>query len=451
MVKVVKNVSVVCGAKWGDEGKGKVASLLAKDADIVIRATGGNNAGHTVIYNGKKLPLHLVPGGIAYPQTTAIIGPGVFVDPVILISEIKMLEELGIPDIDSRLKISGRAHVIFPYHKSMDELQEALKKNPVGTTKRGIGPAVEDKARRVGIRMYDLLLDVEKLKEKIEEAIILYNYNFKYVNMLSSVVDAAELAEEYSLYGKELKKYIVDVFPIISDAISDEEKKIVIEGAQAFKLDPDYGDYPMNTSASCIPAASIAGAGVPVTALKEIILVDKAYNSRVGNGPFPTEEPSSVSESKDDVPRNGPLVGDVIREFGNEFGTTTNRPRRCGWIDIPILYTAAKSVGADYLCINHLDTLGKIGMCLGYIKICIGYKYRGKVIPYYPDDTDLTGEIPKPIYLSIEGGWEIDSSCKDYESLPNLAKSFIRMVEYGADIPVKYIGIGPENEDIIIR
>ena len=449
---IYRNVRVVCGAKWGDEGKGKIASFFAKNSSLVVRATGGSNAGHTVIYRGVKLPLHLVPGGITYPNTTAIIGPGVLIDPTVLLEEIRILKDTGIPNVDARLKISGRAHVIFPYHKDMDQLHENLKKHPVGTTRRGIGPAVVDKANRIGIRMYDLLLDTNALREKIEEAVVLHNQNFINNDMKECVADPEKLAVEYHDYGEKLKPYITDIFPIIADAVQQSEKSIVVEGAQALRLDPDHGDYPMNTSSSCVPAASLSGGSLPLTSLKEIVLVDKAYNSRVGNGPFPTEQPTATIDEAGDIKTDvEPLVGDIIRELGLEYGTTTNRPRRCGWMDCVILNTAAYSIGANYLCINHLDTLGKIGLKIGYVKLCIEYLYQGKFISYYPDNMNLTGEIPTPIYITLDGGWEIKSTCRNYNDLPEQAKMFIKLVEHYSGIPVKYIGIGPKNDDLIIR
>ena len=445
-----KNITVIVGTKWGDEGKGKIASREAKDAKLVIRATGGNNAGHTVIYKGTKLPLHLIPGGISYPNTICIIGPGVVLDLEVLLSEIELLKNTGIPNIDERLKISGRSHVILPYHKELDVLYENMKKHPVGTTKRGIGPSYADKSNRTGIRMYDLLLPTSKLEEKIEEAIKPHNQLFKSNNMESSIADAKSLAEEYHLLGEKLEKYITDISPIISDAI-DNNEKIVVEGAQAFRLDLDHGDYPMVTSSNPVVAGTLCGAALPPQALNVVIGVDKAYNSRVGNGPFPTELPASIDENGNVIKDTKPLEGDIIRDLGHEYGTTTKRPRRCGWMDCPILRSAKYTSGIDYLCLNHLDTLGEIGLKLGYIKVCTSYEYKGKIINHYPDDINLSGEIPKPIYETIIGGWKLDSSCKDYNDLPDLAKKFIEIVEKASGIPVKYLGTGPANDDLIVR
>lgn len=451
--KMHKCVTVVVGTKWGDEGKGKIASAEAKDANLVIRATGGNNAGHTVIYNGKKLALHLVPGGIVYPQTTCIIGPGVVIDPLVLTDEIATLESYGITDIESRLKISGRAHVIFPYHRHLDQLHESLKKNPVGTTNRGIGPCYADKDTRIGIRMYDLLLPPSKLEEKMREATTLHYEAFKAHNMKEYIMDISMLSQAYHICGEDLKPFICDVDPIIHDAI-EQSQKIVVEGAQAFRLDIDHGDYPMVTSSNPVTAGTLCGAALPPQAVKEVIGVCKAYDSRVGNGPFPTEQGSSLegmNNANSTVPLVSMPVGDIIRELGHEYGTTTGRPRRCGWMDAVILRSAKYTCGIDYLCINHLDTLGEIGLKLGEVLICTSYIYQGKSIDYFPDDIDLTGEIPTPCYLTIDGGWKIKKSCKCYKDLPKKAREFIKIVEEVSGIPVKYIGIGPANEDLIIR
>ena len=443
-----KCVTVIIGTKWGDEGKGKIASREAKNAKLVIRATGGNNAGHTVVYNNNKLALHLIPGGIVYSQTTCMIGPGVVIDPEVLLSEIKLLKKNGIPNIFNRLKISGRAHVILPYHKDLDELHENLKEHPVGTTKRGIGPCYSDKDNRVGIRMYDLLLPEKELKKKIYEAVKLHNLAFKQNGMEYCVVNPNELAKTCCDYGNNLRHYITDIDPIIAEAI-DNNDKIVVEGAQAFRLDLDHGDYPMVTSSNPVASGTLCGAGLPPQAVKTVIGIDKAYNSRVGNGPFPTELPASIDENGNVIKNTTPLEGDVIRDLGHEYGTTTGRPRRCGWMDAIILRSAHYTCGIDYLCINHLDTLGEIGLKLGHVKVCTGYLYQGKEINYYPDDIGLTGEVPEPIYETLEGGWSIDSSIETFEDLPGKAKEFIRIVEAISGIPVKYVGTGPANDDLI--
>lgn len=443
-----RNVTAVVGCKWGDEGKGKIASRVAKESNIVIRATGGSNAGHTVVFNGKKLALHLVPGGITYPNKTGIIGPGTVIDPKVLLDEIALLKDCGVSDIENRLKISGRAHVVFPWHKDLDELHESVKQNPIGTTKRGIGPTYSDKATRKGIRIYDLLLPVEELEKKIREDVFLHNQLFSANNMEECTVNPEEIAPVFSEYGKMLKPYVTDVLPIYINAIKNNDK-IVIEGAQACRLDNDDGEYPDVTSSHPVASGCLLGAGLPPQILKLVIGVDKAYNTRVGNGPFPTELPSSIDKNGNLIPGHTKMEGDVIRELGYEYGATTGRPRRCGWMDAVMLRNAKYNCGVDVLCINHLDTLGKIGMELGYVKVCVAYSYMGHTIDYYPDDTKLTNIIPEPIYETIEGGWEITKSMKTFDELPESAKKFVEIVERISEIPVKFVGIGPANDDII--
>ena len=444
-----KCVTVIIGTKWGDEGKGKIAARESKDARYVVRATGGNNAGHTVIWQGKKLALHLIPGGIASnPIATAIIGPGTVIDPEVLIQEIEMLNKSGVPHIRERLKISGRAHVIFPYHKDLDALYEKCKKHPIGTTKRGIGPCYADKINRIGVQLYDLLLPEKDLREKIDESIFIHNQLFKLNNMSECIVNSENVAILYHQYARLLKPYITDIFPILRQAI-DNNEKIVVEGAQAFRLDLDHGDYPMVTSSNPVSSGTLCGAGLPPQALKTVIGIDKAYNSRVGNGLFPTELPSSIDKNGCLIAGSQQLEGDIIRELGHEYGTTTKRPRRVGWMDAVILNSAKTQCGIDYLCLNHMDTLGEIGKKLGYIKICTNYQYQGRTIDYFPDNINLTGNIPKPIYHTFDGGWTIDNSCTSYKTLPSKAKDFIRIVESVSGIPVKFIGTGPANDDII--
>ncbi len=443
-----KNVTVVVGSKWGDEGKGKIASREAKNAKLVIRATGGSNAGHTIVYNGVTLALHLIPSGIVYPQSTAIIGPGTVVDPQILLIEIKMLEQMEIPNIHERLKISGKAHVVFPWHKYLDELHETVKKHPIGTTKRGIGPAYADKASRKGLRIYDLLLPVDEIEKKIYENVYLHNQLFIANGMDECVVNPHEAAVQFSIYGNQLRHYVTDITPLCTEAISNNEK-IVIEGAQAYRLDNDDPEYPNVTSSHPVTCGAILGAGLPPQALKISIGVDKAYNTRVGNGPFPTELPSSIGEDGNIIENHPVMEGDIIRELGYEYGATTGRPRRCGWMDAVMLRSAKYGCGIDVLCINHLDTLGKIGNKIGYVKVCVAYTYMGKTISFYPDDTSLTHEIPSPIYETIEGGWEITSDMKSFTDLPEKAQQFVKIVERVSEIPVKFVGIGPANDDII--
>lgn len=443
------NAIIVIGGKWGDEGKGKITSRFSKNANLVIRGTGGANAGHTIVFDGKKIALHLVPGGIVYPQTTCLIGQGVVVDIPILLKEIEDLEAMGVPNVKKRLRITGRAHVVFPYHKELDKLYEHFKKNPVGTTKRGIGPTYMDQDSRTGLRMYELLLPVDDLEQLICEAVTPHNQLFKANGMEECVVDPVALAEKYHEYGKILEPMIErNPDGLTSDAYR-KGKKVVVEGAQAYRLDKFNGDYPDVTASNCVTTGTLTGSHLSYKMVKDVIVVVKAYDSRVGNGPFPTELPAHVANDKV-IPYDEPFEGDVIRERCHEYGATTGRPRRVGWFDAVITKTSKDVLGADYLCVNHIDTIGEVGLELGRIKMCVAYDYQRKKISYYPDDMRLTAELPTPIYEEFEG-WKIPKDVKRFNDLPEAAKKYIKRIEEVTDIPVKYIGIGPDNEDLIVR
>jgi adenylosuccinate synthase len=447
------NAVIVVGGKWGDEGKGKITSRFSKDADLVIRGTGGANAGHTIVYNGKKIALHLVPGGIVYPQTTCLIGQGVVIDVPILLKEIEELEEIGVPYVRKRLKISGRAHIVFPYHKDLDALYEKFKDNPVGTTKRGIGPAYMDQDCRTGIRLYDLLMPEEELERLIKEAVKPHNQLFL-VNSEDEpdkcYVIPKALAKEYHEYGKILQPMLVKNPDGLTSKAYREGKKVVVEGAQAYRLDKFYGDYPDVTSSNCVTTGTLTGAHLSTKMVDKVIVVVKAHDSRVGNGPFPTELPAHIANDEV-LPYDEPYVGDVIREEAHEYGATTGRPRRVGWFDAVITKTSKDVLGADYLCVNHMDTLGEVGKKLGMVKMCTSYIYQGEKITHYPDDIRLTGEVPTPLYEEFKGGWTISRDTKRYKDIPKAAKKYIKRIEEVTGIPVKYIGIGPDNENLIVR
>lgn len=426
-------VVIIAGTQWGDEGKGKAATYESKSANLAVRSTGGNNAGHTVKFRGRKYALHLVPGAIVH-NVESVIAPGVVINPTVLLEDMDQLKAGGIwihPDV---LHISGQAHVIFPYHQNLDALYESLKSSPVGTTRKGIGPCYMDKANRTGIRMYDLLLPPHALAEKIAQAVTPHNLLFKSVKGFEKCVvtkgDIKKLAEKYCWYGETFRDYITDTNHIINTT----KGKIVCEGAQSFRLDIDHGDYPMVTSSSPNPSGTLGASPIGPSNDVDVIGVAKAYTSRVGNGPFPTEQDNEI--------------GDVIRKLGNEYGTTTGRPRRTGWPDLVLLKDCMNPMGVTSWCINHLDTLGEIGNEFGYIKVCIAYKYKGKEITHFPKV--IEDEIT-PIYHTLEGGWRIEDDCKNFENLPDKAKSFIGMIESQTKIPVKYIGIGPDDSDVIVR
>ncbi len=448
-------VIAVIGGAWGDEGKGKVASYYAKDANLVIRATGGDNAGHTVYFGDKKIPLHLVPGGIGYPQTQCLIGQGVVLNLDTLFDEIDTLKKAGVPDVDKRLKISGTASVLMPYHRHMDRLHELLKDNKIGTTGKGIGPAYSDKINRVGLKVYDLFLPLWELQEKINVATRAHVALFKYLDEEIPEEDffVDKLAEKLHEYGERLIGMVVNGHEFVRKYLYDDLNTIVIEGAQSVRLSIECGDYPNVTSSDSNTLGTLSGAHLNHKDVTEVVNIYKAYFSRVGNGPFPTEFPSHIKldgtlgkylpyESK---------TGDRLREMAGEYGATTHRPRRVGAFDAVLARQSAELSGADYMCINHMDTLGKFSKDELVVMICTCYRYHGRVIHYYPDDINLTYEIPEPVYTMFDGGWEITPEMKRYEDLPKKARLFIEIIEREVGIPVKYIGVGPKNEDMIVR
>lgn len=431
-MNIKRCVTEVVGGFWGDEGKGRVASFEAQDAALVLRTTGGNNAGHTVYYEGNKIPLHLVPGGIVYPQAKAVICPGVVVNPDVLIDEIKLLSNY-VPVSSNNLVLSDKAHIIMPYHIKLDEIQETLRgSRSIGTTKRGIGPCYEDMAKRIGLRFQDLFLNGTDLKEKLSLILAFHQDALS----KSDVTYSIDRLYNYCCYiSMLLKDFIGDSDRLIHQALKDG-KKIVIEGAQADHLDNIHGDYPNCTSSQCNPAGALSGAGIGPIYVDKVIVTMKAYCSRVGNGPFPTE-----------------LFGkeaDIIRELGHEYGTTTGRPRRCGWLDLAAL---SRTRGYTDICLNHLDTIGKIGQEIGHINVGVGYlskTHKSCYLYSYPSDTSLLNMF-QPSYKTFEGGWDIPKGCKRFDELPIKAQDFVHFVENHTGIPVSYIGIGPNNEDTIVR
>lgn len=418
---------VVIGTQWGDEGKGKYIDMLARNSDVVVRFSGGNNAGHTIVVNGEKYALHIMPSGILHEGKTCIIGNGVVVDPAVLLREINELNERGIST--EKLLVSDRAHVIMPYHRVLDELQEKFRgKDSIGTTKRGIGPCYCDKADRSGIRMCDLI-DEEFFISKIKD-------NLKIKNLLIEKVyggqglDEAQVISEYLEYGRKLKKYVTDVNTIIFDAI-EQDKEILFEGAQATLLDLDFGTYPFVTSSNPIAGGVCVGAGVGPIYINEVYGVLKAYTSRVGAGPFPTEQNNEI--------------GDRIRELGSEYGTTTGRPRRCGWLDTVMIRYAARVNGLTGLAINHIDTIGK----LPKIKLCVAYKKDGQEITSFPCSLKELAKC-QPVYEEFDG-WNMDvSNVRTFSELPEDAKKYLKRIEELVGVKIKMIGVGKEREQTIV-
>ncbi len=421
-------VRVVVGTQWGDEGKGKYIDMLAEQSDIIVRFSGGNNAGHTIVANGEKYALHLIPSGILHTSKTCIIGNGVVIDPAVLLKEMKGLNDRGITT--DHLLISDRAHLIMPYHIGLDELQENFRgNNSIGTTKRGIGPCYADKIERCGIRMCDLI-DKEELIKKVKANLELKNLIIERVYG-GKPYDAEAIIEEYLGYAEKLRKYVTDTTSLLGDAI-DNDKNILFEGAQANFLDIDFGTYPYVTSSNPIAGGVCTGSGLGPVYINEVYGVLKAYTSRVGAGPFPTEQNNET--------------GDTIRELGWEYGTTTGRPRRCGWLDTVMIKYAAKINGLTALAINHVDTIGK----LKEIKLCVGYKYNGQVIRYFPASLNELAKCD-PIYEVFEPWNEDISNVKSFDKLPANAQKYLQRIEELVGVKIGLIGVGKDREQIIVR
>lgn len=421
----MNKVYVVLGSFFGDEGKGKIIDYLSQTADYSVRCTGGNNAGHSIEIDGKKFAFHLIPSGILSKNTTAVIGNGVVIDPKVLIEEIENLENNGYTA--DNLKISDKAHVIFPYHIQMDKLQEELRKgNKIGTTCRGIGPVYCDKYERCGIRMGDLINNKyeEQLKINVEnknKIFEIYNY---------PTFDVNKIIEEYNIYAEKLRKYVVDTVTLLHNALEDN-KKILCEGAQATLLDIDFGNYPFVTSSSPTIGGICTGTGIGAKYIGEVYGVLKAYSSKVGEGPYITEQDNEI--------------GDKIRELGHEYGTTTKRPRRCGWLDLVALKYAIMVNGITGLAINHLDTVGK----LDKIKLCVAYKKNGEITTNYGTDLDYISKC-EPVYEEFEGNFGDISNIKNREDLPEKAKKYLNRIEEIVKVPIRFIGNGAGRDAMII-
>ena len=419
-------VDVVLGAFYGDEGKGKIIDYLSKNAKYAVRFSGGNNAGHTIEVDGKKFAFHLIPSGVLNEKTKAILGNGVVIDPKVLIDEINNLKENGYK-VDN-LYISDKAHLILPYHIELDGILEDIRKErKIGTTKRGIGPAYCDKYERCGIRMEDFIGSNFKsyLKTNIHNKnIILKAYGYKEIDFESTY-------KEYKKYAKILKPYICDTTKMLHKALRNNEK-ILCEGAQATLLDIDFGTYPYVTSSNPTIGGVCTGTGIGAKYIKNVYGVIKAYSSRVGEGPYVTELNNEI--------------GDKIRELGHEYGTTTKRPRRCGWLDIVALNYAIMVNGLTGICMNHLDTIGK----LDKIKLCVAYEVDGKKEEYFTTNEEILNKA-KPIYEEFDGNFGDISNCKTYDELPINAKKYIDRIEKLTNTKIKFIGTGAGRKNIIIR
>lgn len=420
----MNKVNVVLGSFYGDEGKGKIIDYLSQEADVSVRCTGGNNAGHSIEIDGKKFAFHLIPSGILNKNTIAVIGNGVVVDPKVLIEEMENIKANGYSV--ENLRISDKAHVIFPYHVEMDKLQEELRENKIGTTSRGIGPVYCDKYERCGIRMGDLVN--KKFEKQLRKNIENKNKIFEIYG--HKTINADEVIEQYNKYADTLRKYVVDTVDLLHNAI-EEDKKILCEGAQATLLDIDFGSYPYVTSSSPSIGGICTGTGIGAKYIGEVYGVLKAYSSKVGEGPYLTEQDNEI--------------GDTIRELGHEYGTTTKRPRRCGWLDLVALRYAVMVNGITGLAINHVDTIGK----LDKIKLCVGYKKDGKVSMQFSTDIDYIAEC-EPVYEEFEGNFGDISNIKSREDLPENAKKYLNRIEEIVKVPIKFIGTGAGRDSMIV-
>ena len=414
------------GTQWGDEGKGKVTDLLAAETDLVVRYQGGNNAGHTIVVGGERYALHLVPTGILYEHCTPVVGPGVVIDPRVLLEEIEALKGRGIDT--GRLVVSGSSHLIMPYHLELDRVTERrLGRNRLGTTKRGIGPAYADKAARIGLRVQDLL-DPKIFAAKLEVAL-------KEKNLLLARVYGRlplakqEIQDEYLTYGEELKPYIADAVQVVQTAL-DRGQTVLFEGAQATMLDLDHGTYPFVTSSNPVAGGACAGAGVGPRDIERIIGISKAYCTRVGSGPFPSEA--------------DPADAEVLTEVGGEYGTTTGRKRRCGWFDAVVGRYAARLNTLTELVVTKLDVLSRFES----IKVCVAYEYEGEKFESFPPHQTIFNKC-RPVYEEVPGWSEDVSGARTAEDLPKEARAYLELIESLVGTRVSWASVGPGREQIV--
>jgi len=418
---------VVVGTQWGDEGKGKIVDVLSEKADMIVRFQGGNNAGHTVVVNGEKHILHLLQSGCLHEHAKCIIGPGVVVDPFVLLEELAILESKGMNT--EHIYVSERAHLIMPYHIKLDQLQEEKAgKNKIGTTKRGIGPCYADKYTRIGLRVHDLV-HFEAFKERLAYTLALKNEQI--VNIYhEEPFDYEEMVQRFADIREKLLPRIIESVNEVNKAL-DEDQLVLFEGAQAAMLDINYGTYPFVTSSSPTSAGVCEGAGVAPQRLKHIIGVVKAYSTRVGEGPF-------VTELEDET-------GAFIREHGGEYGATTGRPRRCGWLDLNVVKHACILNGLTDIVVTKIDVLSG----LKELKVCIGYEVNGEVLDYIPSAVEDVASA-KPVY-KLFAGWEEDiTKCRSYEELPQACREYLAFIEEFTDTRISLISVGPDRINNII-
>ena len=420
-------VTVVIGTQWGDEGKGKVVDLLSRDVHIVARYQGGANAGHTICWGDETFVLHLVPSGIFHENVTCVIGNGVVIDPVAVVEEIRMIRDLGY-DVDGRLLISHNAHLIMPYHKRIEKARERARDGgAIGTTGRGIGPAYVDKFARTGIRVVDLL-DRDMLRSKLKDAIEEKNALLRSV-YAADQLDVEQIIEEYVEFDKLIDPFVTDTSQYLGQALK-EGKRVLAEGAQGSLLDVDFGTYPFVTSSHPTVGGCCTGLGVPPTEIDRVIGIVKAYSTRVGNGPFPTELDGDV--------------GERLREVGDEFGATTGRPRRCGWLDLVALRYTSMINGLTELAVTKLDVLAG----LDEIKVCTAYHYDGKQTARFPSEVQTLDRV-EPVYRSFDGWREDITGAHRMDDLPAAAQRYLDFVSEFLDVRISMVSTGPRRDQIV--
>ena len=421
-------VTVVIGAQWGDEGKGKVVDLLAPEVDIVARYQGGANAGHTIKWGDETFVLHLIPSGIFHPATRCVIGNGVVIDPAALMEEIRAVEARGFT-VEGRLAVSHNAHLIMPYHKALDRARERWREaEAIGTTGRGIGPAYVDKFARSGIRVVDLL-DRDGLRRKLTAAIEEKNAILKAVYG-DQPLDIEAIVQEYVEFDRAIDPYVTDTSALLNDAL-DRGERILAEGAQGALLDVDHGTYPYVTSSHPTAGGCCTGLGVPPTAIDRVVGIVKAYSTRVGNGPFPTELTGET--------------GEWLRAEGHEFGATTGRPRRCGWLDLVALRYTSRLNGFTELAVTKLDVLAGLDV----IQVCTAYRLDGKVTERFPTDL-ATLERAEPVYETLPGFSDDLSGAERLADLPKAARDYLAFLSQRLDVPVAVVGTGPKREETLV-
>jgi adenylosuccinate synthase len=427
MNKPATKAVVVVGAQWGDEGKGKVVDFLASSFDFVARYAGGHNAGHTVIFDNHRYVLQLIPSGILRPGKKAVIGAGTVVDPAALVNEVENLRKSGI-EVRGRLFLSNRAHLIFPYHREMDKASEAaLGAAKIGTTSRGIGPAYEDKMARRGIRVCDLL-DADRFREKLERVV-------KEKDAISRAtyghpLETAGILDQYLELAAHIRGLVADTAVLLNRAL-DKGESVLFEGAQGTMLDIDHGTYPFVTSSNATSGGVATGLGVAPTRLTGVVGVTKAYTTRVGAGPFPTEMPD--------------LDADEVRQRGNEFGAVTGRPRRCGWLDLEVLRFAKMLNGIDSLVVTKLDVFD----AQPEIKVCLGYRFKGRPLEEMPADVETLGQV-EPVYHTLPGWRKPTPGIRDVKDLPTAAREYLHFISEKLQVEIGMVSTGPERDATIV-